>query len=138
MYTKITPHGIGTDEDFNIKVGKDITYSEDNKEYRIYNRIWVGDEYKYYLRACDINNPVQRLQISRDDESKMTVVDCPTVIERVWPNVKYTGNHSATMTFILENIMKRCDVKNRNVKFYLEGDVFKMDFDEHTFSVTKT
>ena len=132
------PHGHGTDADFNIKIGKDIIYSEDNKEYRIYGRYFVRDDYRYCLQACDVSNPVQKLQISRDDESKMTVVDCPTIIERIWHTVTYTGSHNDTMNYILENIMKRCDVHNRDVKFYVEGDVFKMDFDEHTYSVTKS
>ena len=127
----------GTDEEFNIKLGKDITYSEDNKQYRIMQRIRIVNDYSYYLTACDEQNPVQKLVIYRDDESKMTVIDCPSVIEIVWPSVTYNGDHNATRAFIMENIIKRCDVKNRAVKFYVEGDVFKMDFDEHTYSVNK-
>lgn len=128
----------GTDEEFKIKLGKDCVYSEDDNLYRVLNRLRVGDSYNYHLKACDITNPVQTLTLSRDEESKMTVIDCPTVINRIWPNVTYNGDHNMTRNFIMENIIKRCDVQNRKVKFYVEGDVFKMDFDEHTYIVNKT
>lgn len=130
----------GSDSDFSIPLGKDCIFSDDSKLYRVANRVdLLWDNRKYYeLRAVDPNNSIQQFQLNISDESKLSIVDCPQVIEAMWPNVVYNGDYGATLTYINENIFKRCDVNHRTVTMTATDDVFTLDFDGNIHTVNKT
>ena len=132
----------GTDADFTHELGKDCTYSEDSKTYRIISRmeLLVDDKRKYFvLKAVDPKNPVQQFELPIADKDKLTVIDCVAAIDSVWDNVTFNGRMDATMNYIRNSVFSRCDVKDRKVTFSVDGDVFKMDFDGvKTYEKAKT
>jgi len=130
----------GTDAEFNFKVGDEFTYSENNKDYTImYRKVIPRANMKIYLaKACDPTNETQQLQINLEDESKMTVTDCLSILAKIWPNLTRTGTGEEFMNYILNNILGRiCDLtedKTHTLHFDHTNDSFKMIFDGVEFT----
>lgn len=129
----------GTDEEFTHQLGKDCYYnaagdtpSDSDPVYRIISRIvvLVDDERKYFvLKAVDPNNTVQQFELPLEDKNKLKVIDCVAAIDSVWKNVAFDGNMNKTINYLRNEVFSRCDIHDRNVKFSIDGDTFKMDFD---------
>ena len=130
----------GLDADFTFGIGDEVTYSEDNKDYTVLKRLNITGMGKYYLtRACDPANPVQQLNVKVEDESKLTKASCLSALTKVLATLTYDGNFHKTENYIRNTILNRiCDLHEtvtHNIKFYVEGDSFKMDFDESTLTL---
>jgi hypothetical protein len=134
----------GVDADFTYKLGDDLIYSEDNKDYSIIRRVKLRNNQKvYFLRACDDKNPVQQLQVNANDENKLTLTTCKAVLTKLWStNVTYDGDYDKTKHYIMNTIFARvCDYhpgEKHDIKLYLDGNTFKLDFEGETFSVEKS
>tara|TARA_B110000211_G_C13956909_1_gene498737 strand:+ start:614 stop:1036 length:423 start_codon:yes stop_codon:yes gene_type:complete len=134
----------GVDADFTYKLGDDLTYSDDNKDYSIIRRIKLINNQKFYfLRACDEKNSLQLLKLNADDESKLTLTTCKAVLTKLWPtNVTYDGDYNKTKNYIMNSILGRvCDYhagEKNKVKIYIDGNTVKLDFEGETFSVEKS
>ena len=132
----------GVDEDFTFIIGEEVTYSEDNKDYTILKRINIRNLGKFYLaRACDPSNPVQQLNINVNDEGKLTKITPIDALQKLWPSLTYEGDFHKTENYIRNVILRQIVDLHSNVshkvKFYAEGDSFKMDFDDTIFTIDK-
>lgn len=120
----------GTDEEFGIPLGKDILFSDDSEYYRIVGRYNVSGQGCFYsLRACNAANPVQTRSINKDDETKLTPVNCPEVVSSLWETFDWDGNYRQARKFVWNCILAKCDVHARKVKLFCEGDDLVFDFD---------
>lgn len=127
----------GTDAEFKFKLGDEITYSEDGKDYTVLRRhvVAAANMKIYLLRACDPTSATQQLQLNLSDESKMTLTDCLSVLTKLWSNLerKRGENGQQFMNYILNDVLGRvCDIHEDNkhdVSFEYPGNSFKMIFD---------
>jgi len=127
----------GTDAEFKFKLGDEITYSEDGKDYTVLFRhvIAAANMKIYLLRACDPSSTTQQLQLNLTDEPKMTLTDCLSVLTKIWPNLERKRGEDGQqfMNYILNNVLGRvCDIHEgeaHNVSFEHPDNSFKMIFD---------
>tara|TARA_B110000211_G_C13848534_1_gene451164 strand:+ start:257 stop:670 length:414 start_codon:yes stop_codon:yes gene_type:complete len=130
----------GTDAEFKFKLGDEITYSVNNKDYTVMSRKVIArmNLKIYLLRACDPTNETQQLQLNLTDEDKMTITDCLSVFSKVWPNLTQTGTNEEFMNYILNNVLgKICDIKegvSHAVTFENGSGPFKMTFEGVEFT----
>ena len=120
----------GTDAEFNIPLGKDIKFSDDQQYYRIIGRYNVSGQGCFYeMKACSAVNPVQSLRINKDDEAKLTPVNCPEVIASLWEDLVWDGDYRKARHFVWNCMLAKCDVHAREVQLYCERDQLVFDFD---------
>ena len=130
----------GTDADFKFKLGDEIIWADDDRDYTIMMRTVVPRaNLKIYLcAACDPTNPKQQLQLNVADESKMTLTNCLSVLTKVWPNLTRTGEGKDFMNYVLNSVIyKVCDSHDNcrnNVKFSWTPESFTMIFDGIEFT----
>lgn len=131
----------GTDEEFNFPNGENIFYSGDNQYYRIIRRMTVKNQgSNYYCFACSPYNETKQITISKDDETNMRLATCEEIIDSIWESYTYDGDHNEARTFVIECILKKCCIHNKNVTICTEnnGDTFCFEFDGKMYSKNKT
>ena len=129
----------GCDDEFKFKVGDEIIYSEDNYDYTIVRRIkhMVGGcKCLYQLKACDPTNPRRTLQITIEEEDKMTLTNVIDVLTKLWPNLEMTSSsqmQSLVMNKILGLICSPTDVSH-SVEFKSAENSFTLVFEGIEFT----
>ena len=130
----------GMDCDFMFKIGDEITYSVDNKDYSIVNRLkyMMGDcRCVYQLLACDPTNPTQSLQILKQNESRMTKTDCLSVCTKLWPNLVFENAsqfHSMVFNQVIGRICEPGSASTHTVSSKFENNIYTLSFNGVEFT----
>lgn len=125
---------IGTDLEFAFKMYEEVTYSVDNEDYNIINRLVIKTGQKLYvLQACYYKNPNKQITLDANEEDKLTETDCSTAISKIFDQLPYDGNFN-TLNNILSNDVYPlvCDYKDpvtHSIKTYKKLNKFVLEFD---------